>query len=55
MVRRFRSTIRQNRGRKVRFYCGLPSLRTGRADLPHPALRLMGPFQGLTGELMGRS
>ena len=46
---------RDDRGGEDRFYCGLPSLRTGRADLPHPALRLMGPFQGLTGELMGRS
>ncbi len=42
-----------HRGRKVRFYCGLPSLRTGRADLPHPALRLMSLLQGLTCELMG--
>ena len=41
------------RGREDRFYCGLPSLRTGRADLPHPALRLMYLLQGLTCELMG--
>ena len=41
------------RGREDRFYCGLPSLRTGRADLPHPALRLMSLLQGLTCELMG--
>ena len=42
------------RGREDRFYCGLPSLRTGRADLPHPALRSMCLLQGLTRELVGR-
>ena len=38
---------------KSAFIADWPSLRTGRADLPHPALRLMGPLQGLTRELMG--
>src|SRR3989304_5983265 len=34
---------------------GLPSLRTGLADFPHPALRLMVlPLRGLTDQDMGR-
>ena len=41
------------RGREDRFYCGLPSLRTGRAQLTHPALRLLGSLQRLTRQTMG--
>src|SRR5207245_125860 len=42
-----------DRGRESRLL-GSPSLRTGRADLPHPALRsVVLPPRGLTGQSMG--